>query len=86
MSRCRYCNARIIMAHNQRGKVVLIDETPHSDGNLVFPNGKGERPLTCRALTTEEVLEAKSRGKLLYISHFQTCPNRGERHADPKDA
>lgn len=79
MSRCRYCNARIIMATNQRGKVVLVDEVPHADGNLVFPNGKGERPLTCRVLTPEEIEEAKGRGKLLYISHFATCPERGKK-------
>jgi hypothetical protein len=69
---CRSCPAEIMwFNHHETLKANPLDIAGTPDGNLVI----NRDTKLYRAATKEEKETAKATGKLLYVSHFATCPN-----------
>jgi hypothetical protein len=82
MPDCRACPAEIFFAVQNRtdGKAANnnpLDRRPNPEkGNLRVDFSTS--PPKYDVLSKEDATAARERGEELYISHFVTCPNRGQ--------
>ena len=74
MSACRSCGERIIFAKTKRNKTIPLDAEPNVTRGNVYVTGEGA---TLQATVLDNALAQRFRedGKLLYLSHFASCPN-----------
>lgn len=80
MAQCRACPAQIFWAtqnptdKNPKPRANPLDVQPSPEGNLRLDLST----MLYDVLTGEALEEARKANEPLYISHFATCPNRGQ--------
>ncbi|AUX81886.1 hypothetical protein SEA_BOBBOB_45 [Gordonia phage BobBob] len=74
MSACSSCGETIIFAKTAKGKSMPLDPEPNATRGNVYVTGQG-RDMTATTLTDALAQRFREDGKLLYLSHFATCPN-----------
>lgn len=76
MSACRSCDAEIVWTTDvDSGKRAPIDASPVEKGNIILTSGNNGPE--SRVLTKAQLAARPTTGGL-YVSHFVTCPQRGE--------
>jgi len=81
---CRACKASMRWVVMASGKRNPLNPTPDAHkGNILLPDDDEARALGVpvgRAVTlsTSEAARRRAMGESLYLSHFATCPNRGD--------
>lgn len=81
---CRSCQAEIVWVVTEKGKAMPCDAAPANGGKFYL----FRRPDKIEAFhlnsASESAKNARQRGDKLYVSHFETCPDRDEhRRAKP---
>lgn len=79
MSACSSCGEMIIFARNAKtGKTMPLDAEPNATRGNVYVTGAG-KTMAATVLSVALAQQFRAEGKLLYLSHFATCP-RADRH------
>lgn len=75
MSSCRSCGAPLRWAKTLNGKAIPLDAEPTSAGNIVLHDTRDPRSPQARVLAGADLLDARSEGTTLWLSHYATCPD-----------
>ena len=76
VSTCKSCKAPIIWRTTTTGKSMPIDASPSERGDIQIGVVNGE--VVAVVLGPESAAEAREAGRVLYVSHFATCPSAAE--------
>lgn len=70
MSRCRSCRGQLRWERTEAGKAIPLDANPNREGNVIIQNDK--------AVVLGKIAAAQARldGRVLFMPHFSTCPER----------
>lgn len=73
---CRTCGRSVVWTKTANQKWMPVDAEAVEHGNIMLAgvDDQGTPPQAVVCRTIEEKADAKSRGFLLYRSHFVTCP------------
>lgn len=73
MAHCSSCSAQVLWVKLlPRGGSAPLDATPTLTGNIRITDN---RRSVGKVLTKRELEDARTKGELLYTSHFATCPD-----------
>jgi hypothetical protein len=72
MSACRSCGAPVVYVPTVAGTTLILDEDPVPNGNIEIRDGKA------RVLHKDELAQATFDPRILYVSHFATCPDSAQ--------
>lgn len=69
------CEATIIWARTEAGKLLPLDAEPSDNGNVRYsPAAVGSG--RAQVLGAKAAAEARAAGEKLFLPHFVTCPDR----------
>jgi len=78
-STCRSCGAPIVWARTPAGKLMPLDVTPTTAGNVILHMGPERGQATAHVETAAESATRRAHpipaAQLAYVPHFATCPN-----------
>lgn len=71
MPECRSCKARVIWAKTEKGGTMPLDEVENPEKGNIIIRADG----VATVLRGDDLDIAIEERKMLYTSHFATCPN-----------